>query len=32
LTLAAVAGPDSADDVQAFLDRITAPELGPAAN
>ena len=32
LTLAAVAGPDTADDVQAFLDRIAAPGLGPTAN
>jgi hypothetical protein len=32
LTLAAVAGPDSADDVEAFLARIASPELGPAAH
>jgi hypothetical protein len=32
LTLAAVAGPDTADDIQAFLDRIAAPSLGPTAN
>jgi hypothetical protein len=32
LTLAALAGPDTADDVEAFLDRIAAPGLGPAAN
>jgi hypothetical protein len=32
LTLAAVAGPDTADDVEAFLDRIAAPGLGSTAN
>jgi hypothetical protein len=32
LTMAAVAGPDTADDVQALLDRIAAPGLGPVTN
>jgi hypothetical protein len=32
LTLAALAGPGTADDVEAFLDRIAAPGLDPTAN
>jgi hypothetical protein len=32
LTLAGLAGPDTTDDVEAFLDRIAAPGLRPATN
>jgi hypothetical protein len=32
LTLVGLAGPDTADDVEAFLERIAAPGLGPTAN